>query len=118
MRSSSSSSRSLWRFSTTCSSRSAGNLQAPVLVHVHDLARGHVHCRPRGRGTFTAYTSWPPWPGVIPLSRYWNFMGRISSMSRDGPLEMAPTQPRAFMAVVMLPPERPILPASSGGNFC
>ncbi len=45
-------------------------------------------------------------------------MGRISSISREGPLEMAPTQPTAFIAAVMLPPASPILPAISGGNFC
>ena len=37
-------------------------------------------------------------------------------MSRDGPLEMHPTHPTAFMAEVMLPPERPTLPAISSDN--
>ena len=59
-----------------------------------------------------------PCPGVMPLSMYWNFIGRISSMSREGPLEMHPTQPTAFIAEVMLPPDSPTLPAISGGKIC
>src|SRR6266508_4477275 len=45
-------------------------------------------------------------------------MGRTSSRSREGPFEIMPTQPIAFMADTILPPARPTLPAISGGNFC
>jgi len=45
-------------------------------------------------------------------------MLRISSMSREGPLLMPPTQPAICMAVVMLPPDRPTLLAISGGKRC
>ena len=56
--------------------------------------------------------------GVMPLRKYWKPIGRTSSMSRDGPLEIRPRQPTAFIAETMLPPARPALFAISGGNFC
>ena len=69
-------------------------------------------------GTLTACTAIPPCPGEIPLNRYWNSIGRISSMSREGPFEIAPKHPTDFIAAVMFPPANPTLFANSGGNFC
>src|SRR5215212_4246825 len=69
-------------------------------------------------GTCTACTACGPCPAQIPRVRYWNFIGRISWMSREGPFDTAPIAPHARIEEVMLPPDRPTLSAMSPGNFC
>ena len=67
-------------------------------------------------GTCTPWIACGPWPAQMPRVRYWNFIGRISWMSRDGPLVTAPIAPQARRAEVMLPPDSPTLSASSAGK--
>jgi len=67
-------------------------------------------------GTLIALMENSPCPGVTPLIRYWNFIGRISSTSRDGPLVTTPTAPQALKAVVIWPPHSPTWAVSPAEN--
>ncbi len=102
---------------STAASRSAGNLTAPF-SSIWIISPGATSMPPTLTGTLTACTAIAPWPAQTPVSMYWKPSGRISSRSREGPLEIRPTQPMAFIAETMLPPARPTLPAIAGGNFC
>ena len=115
-RSSSCASSSL-ALATTSPRRAAGNLTAPF-SSMWTTSPGATSMPHRLTGTCTACSSWGPWPAQMPRVRYWNFIGRISWMSRDGPLLTAPTAPHARSAEVMLPPASPTLSASSGGKRC
>src|SRR5271157_4735195 len=101
----------------TSANLSAGNLQAPF-SSIWIISPGATSMPATETGTLMALIANSPCPGVTPLIRYWNFMGRISSTSLDGPLVTTPIAPQAWKAVVICPPQSPTLGCISGGKSC
>ena len=82
------------------------------------ISPGATSIPPTETGTLTAWIAISPWPAVTPPSRSWKSIRRIASTSRDGPLEIMPTQPTTFIWVTIISPARPAFAISSGGHFC